>query len=337
MLLHLLRGKTPEAQRELEKVREGIDEERVLWYPSAGGDYRDVLEMTAARRSLHGIDTAPNVIVHTDYDARASHLDRQIIHEDPRTVVELEACFPLALAPAIEARYHVDARFAVFPDHAPSASTVHLAHLKFTSKALGVVRGSVFFFAWENYNFLADVLLAHRVRVSHLVKVCEGCGFGGCRTSISCVYAWLGSLGTEYLLVDDEIHFCRVTHDGLAARFGPNQENYTLEPLALIGRWSGFRVRAFRVAPDEGHLTLSGLENRLAAISRRWHYQDLPRHWRSARDHRLHGAAGTWFPGWLPAVRSYPDEVEICFHQGCSRKPSESLHRETKADGRFAE
>ena len=42
-------------------------DERVLWYPSAGEDYRDIMEMHEKRRVPHGIELVPNVYCHTDY------------------------------------------------------------------------------------------------------------------------------------------------------------------------------------------------------------------------------------------------------------------------------
>jgi hypothetical protein len=40
----------------------GIDEEKILWYKSAGQDYRDLMEITHQRLALHGISEQPNII-----------------------------------------------------------------------------------------------------------------------------------------------------------------------------------------------------------------------------------------------------------------------------------
>ena len=67
-LKDLLQGKTDKAQQALDAFFSGIDEEKILWYPSAGKDYRDLMEVTPERLALHGIPEQPTIICHTDYN-----------------------------------------------------------------------------------------------------------------------------------------------------------------------------------------------------------------------------------------------------------------------------
>lgn len=263
----LLRGADPEAQAALGRFFAGIETERLLWYPSAGTDYRDLLEMTAARRARHHIDTVPTIVCHTDYSVRGARLDDQVLHRDRWTTVEVIEKHRLFIAEAARVNYFVDESFVNFPDDAAPEPTVFLLNLRVTSHVLGVIDATVFYFLFENHNFLDQVVLKHRLPVTHFVKVREGCGFGGNLQSITVFYSLLGHLGTEVLLVDWEIHFCRELHDELALRHGIRHPAFRLEHLADVGRWSGFHVKAFAVHRERGDLTPESLVTVLRQIA----------------------------------------------------------------------
>ncbi|MCF7986940.1 MAG: hypothetical protein K9L60_05165, partial [Methylovulum sp.] len=96
----LLQGKTQQAQHALDDFFANIKEERILWYPSAGCDYRDVMEMRPERLALHQIPEAANIICHTDYMYRWTKLDQQTrwitVHKHARTLIRVIAKYPLA-------------------------------------------------------------------------------------------------------------------------------------------------------------------------------------------------------------------------------------------------
>ena len=45
--------------------------------------------------------------------------------------------------------------------------------------------------------------IKNKIKISHFVKVREGCGFGGNKKSISIAYAFLSNFKTKYLLVEE--------------------------------------------------------------------------------------------------------------------------------------
>ena len=99
----LLKGKTPSAQQAIDAFFSNINEERILWYPSAGFDYRDVLEMRSERLQLHEIPESANIICHTDYCFDWTKLDQRStpipIHINKRTKVDVIEKHPLILSP----------------------------------------------------------------------------------------------------------------------------------------------------------------------------------------------------------------------------------------------
>ena len=114
-LKDLLQGETPEAQDKLDSFFSKISEEKILWYPSAGSDYRDLLEMTERRRSLLGIDEFPNIFCHTDYFYEYTNLDKEFLYDGRKTTVRVIEKTPLSIVPKAGFNYFVDPRYVDFP------------------------------------------------------------------------------------------------------------------------------------------------------------------------------------------------------------------------------
>jgi hypothetical protein len=183
---------------------------RILWYPSAGNDYRDILEMTTERASKHNINILPEVFIHTDYTTNEKfvNLNCGIIHKDSRTLVKLSDKTELTISKEWrdKIKYEVCRDF-VGSSEIHSEPTIFLLDMVIESRQLGTVTKPVLYFKFENINFFREVVLKQKLNITHFVKVREGCGFGGNRKSITFIYAFLGLIKTQYLLVDNEVHF----------------------------------------------------------------------------------------------------------------------------------
>ena len=155
---------------------------------------------------------------------------------------------------SIAFHYDVSGDNAGFPRHAFTRPVIALARMRVSSNVLGVVEAWLFFFYFENHNFLEEVVLRQGLRITHFVKVREGLGFGGNRKSISVFYALLGYVGVRYLLVDSQVQFDKDTHYRLALRFGIDHPAFELRRTGVEVRWSEFGVRAFAVLPRPGRL-----------------------------------------------------------------------------------
>src|SRR5579883_3548053 len=97
-LLQLLRGTTDHAQREFENYCETIQEEKLLWYPSAGKDFRDLLETTGERSSVHNITSSPTVFCHTDFNFNL-RVGEQVPIENENMQVSTESLCPIEFDP----------------------------------------------------------------------------------------------------------------------------------------------------------------------------------------------------------------------------------------------
>lgn len=272
----LLVGNTEQAQQALDVFFASIDEEKILWYPSAGKDYRDLMEITPERLALHGISEQPNIICHTDYHPDWTGLDQElpmpmIIHQHARTTIKLLEKLPLAFAPDANIRYQVRRNSIDFYDDLqPYEPTIYFLKLNIVSDTLGEFDVQMFYFMFENHSFLKDVILKKRLPITHFVKVRQGCGFGGCRKCISVFYSLLANIGVKYLLVDAEVHYCHETHAQLSRRFLIRHKNYKLMTIGTRLNWSGYYVKAYKVVTTPGYLDNETFNINLAQITEGW-------------------------------------------------------------------
>lgn len=224
----------------------------MLWYPSAGNDYRDLLYLSEPSAQNLGIDQIPVVHLHTDYDSTYVRLDQDVVYRDERTCITIKARHRLELNHPV--RYEVSPEFAVFTENAHPRPVIWLLDVEVRSASLGTYRKPVIWFFFENINFLSELLLAFGVKISHVVKVMEGFGLGGNRRCISVMYPFFKRLGVKYALLDDEVHFHKRLFSGLARRHRhPEHPRFMLRERAKIADWSGFSVKVFAVkAPARG-------------------------------------------------------------------------------------
>lgn len=92
--------------------------------------------------------------------------------------------------------------------------------------------------------------------ISHLIKIREGCSYGGNNKSISIVYVFLCVLKIKYLLIDNEEDTdFRLIHD-LTDKHELQLKNYHLKNISQrrnIDDWSGLKVKVMEVVckPEE--------------------------------------------------------------------------------------
>ena len=75
-----------------------------------------------------------------------------------------------------------------------------------------------------------------------MVKVREGCGFGGNRMSVTQVYYLLSRIGLKYLINDTEIHWSEEVIENLIRMSVKIPKPYTLNQIGSFENWSGFNV-----------------------------------------------------------------------------------------------
>ena len=247
MLQNLIEGKTKQSKLKFDHLIKHLGKSpNIAWYPSAGRDFRDLIEVN--RTSIQ-----PDLHIHTDYDLKSTKLKLGEVFNDEKTKVSICNIEELQFINPID--FFVNPEFVDFPEEAPRASLLFLLDVKIELKG-STFNKPVLYIYMENINFLDEILLKKQISISHLIKIREGCGWGGNRKSISIVYAFLCNLKIKYLLIDSEEHTdFRLIHD-LTDKHKLQLKNYHLKNISQrrnIDDWSGLEAKVMEVVckPEE--------------------------------------------------------------------------------------
>jgi hypothetical protein len=271
----LLKGSDSRSNdRLVELFNELGNRHNVVWYPSSHLDFRDILEVQNLQAHL-GQRGQKNLFIHTDYYSSIMNE----VHPgavlrggfDQNTApgggygVHVVDVYELAFKNPRRVDYHINPNYASIWREHPENGTIYLVDVINPLAPQEMI--SVIFFWFENINFLDQVLLQHKIRISHFVKVREGTGFGGCGKSLLFVYSFLSVLGIKYLLVDNQPY-----DDDIPEVITPHLVNNpqlkmvdrvtTLYPL----RWSGYTVSVLSVHYDTTPVTIATAGGNTATI-----------------------------------------------------------------------
>lgn len=265
MILNLLKGTNEEAQNRLQRLSEEIGEDpNLLWYPSAGNDYRHLLELTDAKAKQYNIDLLPDLMIHTDYMPSSVTLEG-IAHEDEMLKSEIISKCEVQLT--TDFNYCIYYKYVGFPFEALPEPTIYLLDVKVTSKSMDVITKPVLYFLFENINFFEEIILKNRLRISHIVKIREGCGDGGNKKSISIAYAFLSALNTNFLIIDEKERTDFKLVETLKHKYNLSPTAYTLNKLNSYEAWSSYRVNVFSTEFNSSPMTDEILKGILKGIS----------------------------------------------------------------------
>jgi hypothetical protein len=263
-MAELLTGRTPTATAAWRDVFAGIrGEERLLWYPSAGHDFRDILEMHAERRAINGVTEVPHLYLHTDYDAAVMPAPGALAADTlNRTQVDIVESHELKFEAGVVVNYTVSDQYASNPERATPNPLVRLLRVRVRSARLGESLAWVLYAAFETFNFLTEVLLKHRIRVTHLVKVRDGSAMGGGKRCASTLYPFLGELGVRHLLADDHVDPNRRFVEEISGRRGSEgpRPAFALQRRSESFKWSDLDVKSFAVVRRDGRMTSEDLD-----------------------------------------------------------------------------
>lgn len=241
------------------------DKPSCCWYPSAGKCFRDL--MVWKQYPQLQTQKPPDLFVHTDYLSRALPLELGVLHEDDHTQVSLRRVSKLSVNGNVD--YEVSGDFVVFADQASPTPSALLIDVEVASDTCGKIRQSVLYFQFENLNWFEEFVLKRGLRISHLFKIREGCGFGGNRKSVSVVYGFLGRMGCRTLVADPEVHFdWQLFHDYCDRYRGPTNVAFHLSNLGRLDTLSGFEVRAFSIESGRGPCSETVVKEALETITR---------------------------------------------------------------------
>jgi len=192
------------------------DEPRICWYPSAHGDFRDMLYFSREYALRHHgalLETPPpDIFLHTDYlpwsgsslfDAfRSGDPAGHLLYRDDRTEVRIIGGEEL---PRCE--LPLDPRIVDFPEKHRLLGRAAFMMLRLRSCVLGDIVAPVVYVVTENAAFCAECMLPSHTTLSHAVHVRfgGGCGGGGKSTGIWMLNV-LKRMRCEVLASDEHYH-----------------------------------------------------------------------------------------------------------------------------------
>jgi len=293
-LLQMLEGVDEKSRKKLRMLKMIIGkDERISWYPSAGNDIRDLFEFSEGQAKYYGMKSIPNLFVHTDYYRDFFDLDKKkVIKEVYPYLYRKDFRRVSDFYDYVNKRHNVvhffikdiyklrlKRRFPVSYDFTPgkyhgsltnySPEEILLFEINFASKH-GNSKAYLLYFFFENFNFLSEILLKYNVKISHMVKIREGCGLGGCYKSISLAYSLLSVLGVKYLYADWEVHFDPYTDTilyELVRKHGIDAKYYLIKEIHRLKEWSGFSARLFEIIPTNIRMNSFLMANILKRIT----------------------------------------------------------------------
>jgi hypothetical protein len=246
MLSKILVGTDHASQRRLNTLFETIGHNpNIAWYPSAGFDFLDVYKLSEI--SDFNFDVIPDVFIHTDYYKPVfDNIDKKILYNYNNIQIRKYRSFTLAINSDCRINYHVSPNYADFPDDIYPTPVIYLFDL-FLMTENGFVEKTVLYFFFENINFLQEVLIKFNINISHLIKIREGCGFGGNNKSISSAYYFLNNLKVNYLICDNEVHEDIDLINDIKYKYNIKPLDYQLSLIHTFGTWSDVIVNVYKL------------------------------------------------------------------------------------------
>ncbi len=192
---------------------------RIAWYPSSGEDFRDLLFLHKSYNdeNISGkVPEPPEFFIHTDYFpwSTSTFLDTPIIHDDHRTKITVTALEEL---PGLN--LPLDKEIVAFDGSHATGKVLYL-ELQVESNRFGSFTARLIYAFVENEAFCARVALPNAGRLSHVVRVVYGSGFGGGYATGIWLQNILPRVGCEVFVTDDR-HYSWSRGDIEAVRLYP--------------------------------------------------------------------------------------------------------------------
>jgi hypothetical protein len=191
----------------------------VCYYPSAGSDFRplvyqqvDALNALAEHDDLSRNKDAPpsispnyvtpNLWLFSDYCGVyvPKWMQAGVQRDDGRTRIRTLAMtelYPIARM----VNFRLNSQYVHFPGSEVTGRAFYL-RLEIESNLMPPFQADVIYCCYENVNLIHQLLLRHQLRVSHLVWVCDGSGFGGGPLRHDFLLQMLPLLGVRWLFAE---------------------------------------------------------------------------------------------------------------------------------------
>jgi len=245
-----------------------LEKEKILWYPSSGDDFRDIVNFSPLVNNVIESNELPNLFIHNDYDRKSfdkiENVNRfdSIIFSDDKTTVRISDKILLRFNLKAKGNYIVREGFVDFYEFRLTITHIYLLKINIKTTSYESIDANLLYFSFENINFF-EFLISNSIKIDFMVKVREGCGMGGNRMSVTQVYFLLSRIYLKYLINDSEIHWNEDVIEDLIGMSVKIPKPYTLIRLGSFENWSGFNVLINKVKyghADNVNLTIETIK-----------------------------------------------------------------------------
>lgn len=222
-------------------------DEKILWYPSSGDDFSDIVNFSSFVNRNIEFNDLPNLFIHNDYDRRSfekiisASKFNSIIFRDDNTTVNIDEKIELRFSLKARGKYIVREKYVDFYDYKFNIPHIYLLKLTINTTKFGLINANLLYLSFENIN-LFEFFMSNSIKIDFMVKVREGCGLGGNRMSVTQVYYILSRIGLKYLVNDTEIHWNEEVIEHLIRTRVKIPKPYKLKQIGTFENWSGFNV-----------------------------------------------------------------------------------------------
>jgi len=206
-LLKHLNGSSTGGLKAFIQKYEGKGEPRICWYPSAGEDFRALMYLHPAFNKVSPAakqdPPPPDIFLYSDYSIfkTSALLESKVIYTDKRTFVTVGAMEEL---PKIGTSLHSE--IVIFPEENTLTGRALFLTINIESNKYGRISAPVVYVFAENEAFCGERLIPLNARLSHIIHVRYGGGFGGGYTSGIWMLNVLKRLHCEMFISDGHYH-----------------------------------------------------------------------------------------------------------------------------------
>jgi hypothetical protein len=197
---------------------------KVCWYPSAGFDFRHIAYYETFSNDSINVENKPTIYLFTDHNIEGYTEQRQehpfrlgrVLYQDSygnkKRVIKIKSCKELTLKKDFYNPFKCNGQFEsglLFFDKDKFSGKVFfiIAELSFIHCFRRTsVDIPIFYFTYENMNFLIDFLLLHQMKVNYLIHIKDGGGsFGGSNIPMNFIYQFQDTLKITNVISDESI------------------------------------------------------------------------------------------------------------------------------------
>lgn len=243
-ITNLLEGATDDDNNSWVNYLDSVQDQKeiLLWYPSSGNDFTDVLNFTSQDIDEINYNNKPTLFIHNDYykDTYFNISRGYKLYTNDGKQVEIKKEIKLKFKLNTKGEYLVKENYVDFYEESFTVPYISLFEV-----TIGYIEAKILYFGFENIN-LFELFILNSIKIDFLIKVREGCGLGGNIMSITQVYFFLSNLKVKYLIIDNEIHWNNEVINLLRSKYKLMPMPYSTTEVRQYD-WSGFEVKKIKI------------------------------------------------------------------------------------------